>query len=232
MDTIKRFLKTGGLLLFISHAKAQTGIGTTSPVNRFQVETAAADPAASGQSANGNFRLSASGSNNHVLDFGLSSTSTYSWIQSRLRTNYGTNYVLALNPNGGNVAINKATATRALDVNGDAAISGNLTGGNASTSKLSGFVSNTSTVAASRSIAITDNGMILNCTAGVTLTLPAVGTMPEGFNCMVVQTGTGQVTFSGTYNNRNSFNKTAGQFAIATILVIGGSYIISGEMSN
>jgi hypothetical protein len=96
---------------------------------------------------------------------------------------------------------------------------------------LSGFVSNISTEGTSRTIAVGDNGMILKCTTSITLTLPATG-IPEGFNCMVLQNGTGQVTFSGTFSNRNSFTKTAGQYAITTILYIGGVYIVSGEMSN
>jgi hypothetical protein len=114
---------------------------------------------------------------------------------------------------------------------GNVSIAGNLTGGNAATSKLSGFVSNISTEASNRAIAVTDNGMILRCTSAITLSLPTTG-IPEGFNCMILQSGTGQVTFSGTFSNRNSFTKTAGQYAIATILYVGGVYIVSGEMSN
>ena len=83
---------------------AQTGIGTTTPVNKFQVETILAEPATTGVSANGNFRLSGT-TGSHVLDFGLSSAATYSWLQSRSRSNYGTNFNLVLNPNGGNVGI-------------------------------------------------------------------------------------------------------------------------------
>ena len=115
---------------------------------------------------------------------------------------------------------------------GNVSTTGSLTGGNIATSKLSGFVSNTSTEASSRTIAISDNGMILKCTAAISLALPAAGTLPEGFNCMILQLNTGQVTFTGTFNNRNSFTKTAGQYAIATVLYIGGVYVISGEMSN
>lgn len=114
---------------------------------------------------------------------------------------------------------------------GNVSIAGNLTGGNSATSKLSGFVSNVSAEASNRAIAISDNGMILRCTSAITLSLPATG-IPEGFNCMILQSGSGQVTFSGTFNNRNNFTKTAGQYAIATILYVGGIYIVSGEMSN
>jgi len=90
-------------LVFLN-GKAQTGIGTTTPVNKLQVETTTADPATSGATANGNLRLSGT-TGSHVLDFGLSSTNTYSWLQSRSRTAYGTNFDLILNPNGGNVGI-------------------------------------------------------------------------------------------------------------------------------
>jgi hypothetical protein len=49
---------------------------------------------------------------------------------------------------------------------------------------------------------------------------------------MVLQASTGQITFGGTFNNRNSFTKTAGQYAISTVMYVGGVYIVSGEMSN
>lgn len=212
------------------NSKAQTGIGTTAPINKFQVETSAAAPLSSGTGLNGNLRLGAT-SANQVVDFGLGTT--YGWIQARDKTNYGTNYILALNPNGGNVGINKLAPTKALDVAGDVAISGNLTGGNLSTSKLNGFVSNITTEASGRNLALADNGNILRFTAtsGVTLTLPSTG-IPEGFNCMVLQGDLGQITFSGTFYNRNSFTKTAGRYSIVTILYVGGVYIVSGEMSN
>ena len=306
------------ILAFAFKVNAQTGIGTTSPVNKLHIEASTADPATSGATANGNLRLSGI-SASHVLDFGLSSSSTYSWLQARSKSAYGTYYNLLLNPNGGkvgignaaplttltvgneagtvpgeitlfptgisneggqitikksltgsvadwtidqygttsanarlrlfsgttetnginilengNVGIKNSAPTKTLDVTGDVGVSGNLTGGNAATSKLSGFVSNVSTETAGRTIALTDNGLILRYTGttAATFTLPAAGTLPEGFNCMVLQASTGQISFGGTFNNRNSFTKTAGQYAIATILYVGGIYIVSGEMSN
>ncbi len=302
----------------LAKVNAQTGIGTTTPVNKLHIEATAADPAISGTSANGNLRLSST-SGTHILDFGLSGSSTFAWLQARSKSAYGTYYNLALNPNGGmvgigttsplttltvgnaagtipgeislfptgtineggqitikksltgsladwtidqygttsanarlrlfsgstetnginilengNVGIKNSAPTKTLDVTGDVAISGNLTGGNAANSKLSGFVSNVSNETAGRNIAVSDNGMILRYTGTIaaTFTLPSAGNLPEGFNCMVLQASTGQITFGGTYSNRNSFTKTAGQFAIATILYVGGVYIVSGEMSN
>ena len=302
----------------MTYLSAQTGIGTTTPVNKFEVFAVKANPATSGATANGNFRLGAT-VGTHALDFGLSSSATYAWLQARDRLDYSVYNFLSLNPNGGwvgigttvpsstltignaagsvsgeltlnpqgttneggqisikksltgsvadwtidqygttaanarlrifsgssetnginilengNVGIKNNAPSKALDVTGDVGVSGNLTGGNAATSKLSGFVSNVSTENAGRTIALADNGLILRYTGttSATFTLPAAGTLPEGFNCMVLQASTGQITFGGTYSNRNSFTKTAGQFAITTILYVGGIYIVSGEMSN
>ncbi len=114
---MKKGILVLALFLVFLNGHAQTGIGTTSPVNKFQVETTTSDPLTSGSSANGNFRLSGT-SGSHVLDFGLSSSSTYSWLQSRSRSNYGTNYNLLLNPNGGNVGIGTTSPTARLNIAG------------------------------------------------------------------------------------------------------------------
>ena len=94
---------------------AQTGIGTSAPVNKFEVVTTSADPASSGATANGNLRLGpASGS--HVMDFGLSSSSTFGWLQMRSKSAYGTVYALNLNPIGGYVGIGTSSPTNTLTV--------------------------------------------------------------------------------------------------------------------
>lgn len=54
---------------------------------------------------------------------------------------------------------------------------------------------------------------------------------------MVLQNGTGQITFTAasgvTLRNRNTYNKTMGQYALATVLHIGSNiFVISGELSN
>ncbi len=112
-------------LLSTFFAEAQTGIGTTTPKNKFQIEAATADPATSGSSANGNLRLSGSGAS-HALDFGLSSTSTYSWLQARSTSAYDTYYNLLLNPNGGRVGIGTTSPAQALDVTGTGKFSAGL----------------------------------------------------------------------------------------------------------
>jgi hypothetical protein len=103
------------LLLVSFYAFSQTGIGTTTPVNKFQIEATTANPASSGSSANGNLRLSGS-SGSHILDFGLSSSSTYSWLQARSKSDYTTLYDLAFNPIGGKVGIGTSSPSATLTV--------------------------------------------------------------------------------------------------------------------
>lgn len=302
---------------------AQTGIGTTAPVNKFQVEATTADPANSGTSANGNLRLGGL-SVNHVLDFGLSSTSTFAWIQARNKT-YGTNNNLVLNPLGGNVGIGTSSPTAKLNLVGggirmatgfgnattrpvlnsstigayeirgvgaggsgtaqnDSAddgflrlsaggggsslaqssieisgfstladmnnnivfrtagtermrldLNGNLTG--STTNTLSGFGTQINAISAAYALVAGDNSEVIqsNAASGITVTIPSG--LPAGFNCMVLQYGAGQITFSPaagvTLINRNAYNKTIGQYALATVLHIGSNIvIISGELSN
>ena len=113
---MKKTLLISILFVAFHNGKAQTGIGTVAPVNKFQVETSAAAPSTSGTSSNGNLRLGVTGAN-QVLDFGLGTT--YGWLQARDKTSYATNYILALNPNGGNVGIGIVNPTVKLHVNGD-----------------------------------------------------------------------------------------------------------------
>ncbi len=108
------------------YAFAQTGIGTTAPVNKFQIEATTANPASSGSSANGNLRLSGS-SGSHILDFGLSSSSTYSWLQARSKSDYTTLYDLAFNPIGGKVGIGTSSPSSTLTVgNAEGTIGGEI----------------------------------------------------------------------------------------------------------
>jgi hypothetical protein len=112
---IKRILILFLVLTLFNNSFAQTGIGTTAPVNKLEVVATAADPAGSNSSANGNLRLGNS-SAAHILDFGLSSTSTYAWLQARSKSNYATNYNLVLNPNGGQVGIGNSSPSTTLTV--------------------------------------------------------------------------------------------------------------------
>jgi len=116
---------------------------------------------------------------------------------------------------------------------GNVSTTGNLTGGNASTSTISGFAANVVSIAANYSITAADNGKVIQSTSASAITLTVPTGLPTGFNCTVIQMGAGQITFSGTYLNRTGFTKTASQYAVVSILHLGSnSIILTGEMSN
>ena len=107
--------------------------------------------------------------------------------------------------------------------------------GNGSTSTITNFSSVINEQSTGFTLGNADNGkiIVINSSAAQTITVPSLSV---GFNCMVVQRGTGQVTITAsgvTVNNRYGFNKTAGQHSILTLVCIAnGVYISSGDMTN
>jgi hypothetical protein len=203
-------------LAFLS-GKAQTGIGTTTP-----------DASA---------KLDVSATNKGFLPprIALTATNAASPVTS---------------PATGLLVYNTATTGTAPNNvapgyyywNGSAwvAILGNITtssiSGNGTTTTLTNFGAEVNVQSGtSYTLATTDNGKIISCTSNsaVTITVPALNI---GFNCLIVQRGTGQVTLSvsgSTINNRYNFTKTAGQHAIMSLVsVAAGVFISSGDMSN
>jgi hypothetical protein len=86
------------------------GIGTTSPSQKLTVDGLRGQPATSGTTQNGLFRISTLGSGyGEVIDMGfhvgIDGPASYGWIQSTNQGSLGINYNLALNPNGGSVGI-------------------------------------------------------------------------------------------------------------------------------
>jgi hypothetical protein len=81
----------------------------------------------------------------------------------------------------------------------------------------------------------TNNNRIIRCTASTTVTVTVPSTLAAGFSCMVIQAGTGQVTFvAGSGTTLNSFGnllRTAGQHAPASLIrVASGMYNLSGNL--
>lgn len=85
-----------------------------------------------------------------------------------------------------------------------------------------------------------DGGVVdLANAAAIALTLP--NNLPVGFSCLVCQGGAGQVTFTaqatGVLRQRQSFTKTAGQWALVTVYVRsnpGGTsaeWVAGGDMA-
>lgn len=107
--------------------------------------------------------------------------------------------------------------------------------GNGTTSTITNFSSVINEQSAGFTLGNADNGkiIVINSSSAQTITVPSLSV---GFNCMIVQRGTGQVTIAASgvaINNRYGFNKTAGQHSILTLVCIAsGIYISSGDMTN
>jgi len=87
----------------------------------------------------------------------------------------------------------------------------------------------------SKTLAAADNGTIIVCSSNSAVTITVPASLPTGFNCMIIQSGSGQVSLSAsstTLNNRNG-TKTAGQHAIMTVVHLGSNaFVVSGDTSS
>ena len=132
---------------------------------------------------------------------------------------------------GGLILENDETITNSTDgtilINGKADFNDNaLTGYGADLQTESGT---------SKTLAAADNGTIIVCSSSSAVTITVPASLPSGFNCMIIQNGSGQVSLSAsstTLNNRNG-SKTAGQYAILTLVHLGSDvFVVSGDTSS
>lgn len=84
-------------------------------------------------------------------------------------------------------------------------------------------------------LADTDNNRVVRCTASSAVTITVPSTLAAGFSCMVIQAGTGRVTFQAdsgaTINSFGNLLSTAGQHAPASLMRVGaGVYNLSGNL--
>jgi hypothetical protein len=167
------------------------------------------------------------GSNASIITGAISTTSSANGATI-------TSGVLSLTPadatNGG--VVTNGTQTIA----GTKTFTNAVTGNNTATSTIAGFAANINAQTVTNyTLTAADNGKIITFSNACTVRVPS--TLFAGFNCFLLQAGTGQVTIVGnsgvTVNNRTAFTKTAGQYAIATVLGLNNTtFISSGDMSN
>jgi hypothetical protein len=79
-----------------------------------------------------------------------------------------------------------------------------------------------------------DSGTIIPFTSGSGIALTIPPGLGQGFEVGIVQQGAGQITVSATspaaFNNRQSFTKTAGQYAmISLVAVAADTFILTGD---
>jgi hypothetical protein len=115
----------------------------------------------------------------------------------------------------------------------DVALSGGLSGASTASSTLAGFNAAIAAVSSSVTIssanAATYNGKVLVC-AGGSITITFDSTIPIGFSCMILQSDTNPINFSGT-NNRYNYTATSGIYAIATAMCYSsGSVLLTGDL--
>uniref|UniRef100_UPI00404780A2 beta strand repeat-containing protein n=1 Tax=Algoriphagus sp. TaxID=1872435 RepID=UPI00404780A2 len=80
-----------------------------------------------------------------------------------------------------------------------------------------------------------DNGKVVTLNNASAITLTINTGLGNGFNCLIVQKGAGQITISGTATriNRQNHTKTAGQYSVVSIVNIGSdTIIIAGDTGS
>jgi hypothetical protein len=95
----------------------------------------------------------------------------------------------------------------------------------------------TTSITISNSNAEQYKGKVMVCNPSSEITITFENNLPVGFNCMVLQKSldTNKINFAAgsgvTLKNRNNYTATAGNYAIATIVNIGGGIIVTaGDM--
>lgn len=130
----------------------------------------------------------------------------------------------------GSIAIYNSGTFAKID--GGNSFTGSQSFGDGSINRFSASI-NTQT-SGSYEIVQSDNGKIITLnydTSSIDLSIDA--TIDDGFNCLIVQLGSGQVRFSSSVQNRYNHTKLVGQYSIATLVKIAdGVLILSGDTTD
>jgi hypothetical protein len=113
------------------------------------------------------------------------------------------------------------------------AVTGNVT---STTGSISGFdAALNNQTGTTYTLTSADNGKVVTLNNASAITLTINTGLGDGFNCLIVQKGVGQITIAGTATriNRQSHTKTAGQYAVVSIVNIGSdNVIIAGDTGS
>lgn len=81
-----------------------------------------------------------------------------------------------------------------------------------------------------------DNGKVVTCGNAGAITVTVPSGLGAGFNCLVIQLGAGQVTFSPsstTINNRQSHTKIAGQYGVVSLVAYAANtFALGGDTAS
>jgi hypothetical protein len=85
-------------------------------------------------------------------------------------------------------------------------------------------------------IQASDNGKVITCSNAAAITVTVPSGLGVGFNCLVIQKGAGQVTFSPsstTVNNRQSHTKIAGQYGVVSLVAYASDvFVLGGDTAS
>lgn len=85
----------------------------------------------------------------------------------------------------------------------------------------------------SYTLVASDNGKIITCDNASAITVTVPSGLGASFNCVVIQKGAGQITFSPsstTINNSQSHTKTVGQHAVVSLFAdVADNFYLSGD---
>lgn len=86
----------------------------------------------------------------------------------------------------------------------------------------------------SRNLSATDNGKIIYCTSGSATTITCAAGLGAGFNCTIIQGGTGKVTVAAgaaTLVSYSSLFSTMGQYAVISLVSpVSGTFVAAGNL--
>ena len=132
---------------------------------------------------------------------------------------------------GGSTAADRVTVTPTGDI---AATNAQTAFAEVAAEKLTIIAGVNAQVGTSYTLLATDNGKVITLSNAEAITLTVPADLGAGFNCLIVQLAAGKVTptASGTtINQRLAYTKTAGQYAVATLVAYAANtFVLSGDL--
>jgi hypothetical protein len=177
-------------------------------------------------SNNASFGTSALASNTGSGNTAMgASADVYAGISNATAIGYQANATASNTIQLGNTSVTDVKTSGTITAAG-LAVTGNVT---STTGSISGFdAALNDQTGTSYTLTSADNGKVVTLNNASAITLTINTGLGDGFNCLIVQKGVGQITIAGTATkiNRQGHTKTAGQYAVVSIVNIGGEQVI------